>query len=77
MDVSQSNVILRLKSGETLINSIERKGKMRMPVRYLSGGGRVTDKTYAKLTDPTNRLVEPVSFALFPDCEPQEWRWKE
>ena len=74
--VSQSNVINRLKSGETLVHVIENKGGKSFSFQYLSGGGRVTSATYAKLTNPEGRLVEPVSFGLFPDAEPQEWRWR-
>ena len=73
MALQQRDVINRLKGGETLIHVIERVGGEHKPYQYLSGGGRVTARTYEKIKP----RLEASSPGLFPDAEPQEWRWRD
>ena len=78
MAVKQSEVIERLKAGETLIHVMpDGEGHKRRdggkPIHYLSGGGRVTDATYEKLKDK----MTPISSGLFEDVDPQEWGWAD
>lgn len=75
MPVKQHDVISRLKSGEALIRVNEHVSGEFRPFQYLSGGGRVTARTYEKLTTSEPPLLMPLSLGLFPDAEPQEWGW--
>lgn len=72
MAVRQNNVIARLKAGETLLCVLPRgNSESELPYQYLSGGGRVTKATYQKIKPQ----LSPICDGLFPDAEPQEWRW--
>lgn len=74
MPVRPSDVIKRLKSGETLIHVLPNGGmETEEPFQYLSGGGRVTRATYQKLKPQ----LLPISPGLFADAEPQEWQWAD
>lgn len=74
MPVTQSQVIERLKAGETIVHVLPRGDTpSEEPFQYLSGGGRVTRATYIKLKPN----LRPISRGLFDDSEPQEWEWAD
>lgn len=74
MAVVQSEVISRLKGGETIIHVLPKgDSESETPFQYLSGGGRVTAVTYLKLRSN----LRSISSGLFPGAEPQEWEWRD